>query len=324
MRIMATLALTRRGLLSSFANVFQMHLMRFASSSSSLDIFVTDILLPKKSKSFKLIDATPNLALTRDRSELLKKVTSEQQTVSDIQTWNQNEIDYYLIVSINCDDRKSLIQIVEKMLELKRLPSDAIILRVLSYLCDNETDSMAIISRLIDLCLFEHVVAKNVEFIPFLSQYLWKLKRYDDAFNTLNSIYATTNKAMRSNILRNYRKIISVAVENCDENVIEHIIANAVYINSKYQDPILIIYAWSDCFFSELFRNQQRADGLFTTYDAVSQAVSKQINSIALQLICTHNIDGIHRLIEILLKKEETHKHEVNVLLLRLFDYHCK
>lgn len=130
---------------------------------------------------------------------------------------------------------------------------------------------------------------------------------------------------MRSNILRNYRNIISIAVENCDENVIELIVSNAEYINDKYQDPILIIYVWSDCFFSELFRNQCKAEQLFATYDTIIPlAVSKQINSIALQLICTHNIDGIHRLIEILLTKKSQHKNEVNVLLLRLFDYHCK
>lgn len=324
MQTMATLPVFRRHSLTSFANVFHKHLMRCSSSSSSLDIFVADILLPKKSKPSKIIDTIPNVALTRDRSELLKKVTCEQQAVSDIRTWNDNEIDHYLIVCMDCDDRKSLIQIIERMLELKRLPSDAIILRVLSRLCDNENDSMAIISRLIDLCLYQYVVAKNVEFIPFLSQYLWKLKRYDDAINTLNSIYVTTNKAMRTNILRNYRKIIAVAVEHGDEHIVDQIISNAEYINHKYHDPILIVYVWSDCFFSELFRNQTKAEVLFSTYEAVSLALSKQIGSIALQLICTHNIDGIHRLIEVLLKKEGAHKNEVNVLLLRLFDYHCK
>lgn len=321
---MATLPILQRSLISSFANVFHMHLFRFASSSSSLDIFVTDILVPKKAKPSKLIDTTTKaaLALTRDRSELLKKVSSEQKT--DVRTWNQTEIDDYLVVSLDCGDRKSLIQIIEQMLELQRLPSDAIILRVLSYLCDDQCDSMAIISRLIDLCLLKFVVAKNVEFVPFLSQYLWKLKRYDDAINTLNSIYATTDKTMRSNIMRNYRQIISEAVENCDdEMVLQQIISNAAYINEKYKDPMLIIYVWSDCFFSELFRNQQKAEELFTAYDAIPKAVAKQISAIALQLICTHNTDGIHRLIEILLKNE-SHKNEVHVLLLRLFDYHCE
>lgn len=158
---MATLPIIRRGLFST-------HLMRFAvglpigithhksTDVDALDIFTTDILLPKKSKASKLCDTTP-MAMKRDRSELLKKVSSKQQTVSDMKMWNQNEMDHYLIVSIDCEDRKTLIQMIEEMVDLKRLPSDAIILRVLCYLCDDQHDSMAIISRLIDLCQEKNV-----------------------------------------------------------------------------------------------------------------------------------------------------------------------
>lgn len=158
---MATLPIIRRGLFSS-------HMMRFAvmlpigityrksTDVDALDILTTDILKSKKSNASKLIDTT-SLAMQRDRSEVLKKVSSEQQTVCDMKTWNQNEMDHYLIVSIDCGDRKTLIQMIEEMLELKRLPSDAIILRVLCYLCDDHNDSMAIISRLIDLCQQKNV-----------------------------------------------------------------------------------------------------------------------------------------------------------------------
>lgn len=158
---MATLPIIRRGLFSS-------HLMRFAvmlpigithrksTDVDALDIFTTHILKSKKSNASKLIDTT-SLAMQRDRSELLKKVSSERQTVCNMKTWNQNEMDHYLIVSIDCGDRKTLIQMIEEMLELKRLPSDAIILRVLCYLCDDHNDSMAIISRLIDLCQQKNV-----------------------------------------------------------------------------------------------------------------------------------------------------------------------
>lgn len=162
----------------------------------------------------------------------------------------------------------------------------------------------------------------SAEFAPFLSQYLWKLKRYDDALNTLNSIYATTNKIQRSKILQNYRQIIYDGVRNCDENVVELIVSNAQCINKKYKDPILIIYVWSDCFFSELFRNQQKAEGLFTAYEAVRQAVSNKIGSIALKLLEQNNIDGMHRLIEACLASQL--KNGVNVCLVALFDYHCK
>lgn len=332
---MATFPIIRKGLFTSCASVFHANLMRFAVAQpigithhkstdiDALDIFTTDILLPRKLKAPEPIDTTP-ISLQCDRSDLLKKVSSEQQTVSDMKAWNQNDIDHYLIVSMDCGDRKTLMLIIGKMLELKRLPSDVTILRVLCHLCDDNTDSMATISRLIDLCSETNMefYAKNMKFAPFLSQYLWKSKRYDDALSTLNSIYATTNKTAKSLILRNYRQIIFDAIRNGDEHVVERIVANAECINSKYKDPILIIYAWSDCFFSELFRNQKKANELFTTYVSVQQAVSKKIGWISLSLLHQHNIDGMHRLIEACLAAAL--KTEVNVCLVALFDYHCK
>lgn len=122
--------------------------------------------------------------------------------------------------------------------------------------------------------------------------------------------------------MQNYRQIVFDGVKNCDENVVELIVSNAKYINSKYKDPILIIYAWSDCFFNELFRNQRKAEELFTAYEAVRLAVSKKIGWIALRLLEQSNIDGMHRLIEACLATQL--KKEVNVCLVALFDYHCK
>lgn len=332
---MATFSIYRRGLFTSFASVFHTNLLRIAvglpigvthrksTDVDALDIFTTDILLPKKLKTPKSLDAQ-SIASKCDRTDLLKKVSAEQQTASDMRAWSQTDIDHYLIMSMDCGDRKSLVQIIAKMVDLKRLPSDAIVLRVLCHLCDDAMDSMAIITRLIDLCRETNMefYAKNMEFVPFLSQYLWKSQRYDDALSTLQSIYATTNKTAKSLILRNYRQIIFDAIRNGDEHVVERIASHAECINSKYKDPILIIYVWSDCFFSELFQNQQKANELFATHVTVQQAVSKKIGSIALTLLQQHNVDGMHRLIEACLAAAL--KNEVNVCLMALFDYHCK
>lgn len=332
---MASLHIIRRGLCSSFASVFHtIHLMRFAvglpigithsksTDVDALDIFTTGILLPKKSKPSKLIDTAA--AMQRDRTDTFKKVSSEVQTLCDMKALNTSEIDHFLVVSMDCGDRKTLIQIIEQLVELKRLPSDAIILRVLCYLCDDDHESMATISNLIDLCQTTNMAfyAKNTQFAPFLSQYLWRMRRYDDALNTLNGIYATTNKMVKSLILRNYRQIIFDAIRNGDETVVERIITNASSINHKYKDPTLLIYAWSDCFFSDLFRNQRKADELYTAYDVVRQAVAEKIGWIALSLLQQHNIDGLHRLIEACLAAQSNR--EVNICLVALFDYHCK
>lgn len=332
---MATFPVVRRGLYSSFASVFHTHLMRFAvglpvgtthhksTDVDALDVFTTDVLLPKKSKNSSKLLYHNSMAMQPDRSEILKKVSSDEFAL-DMKTWNQNEIDHYLMVSMDCGDRKTLIRIIEQMTELKRLPSDGMILRVLCHLCDDDNESMATITHLIDLCQEINMAfyANNMEFVPFLSQYLWKLKRYDDALSMLNSIYATTNRTAKSLILRNYRQIIFDAIKNGDENVVERIVTNAECVNSKFKDPILIVYVWSDCFFSELFRNQRKADELFTAYDAIRQAASKRIGWIALTLLQHHNVDGIHRLIEACLASQM--KNEVNICLVTLFDYHCK
>lgn len=335
---MATINLIRR--------ISSPHLFRFTLHSSLasacglvqhkstdvdvLDVFTTHILSEKSSRDAKHHQQyeTPNVS-NEKRTQMLKKVSTETKASADskalnVADWNQSEIDHYLIVSIECGDRKTFNGIIQQIIELKRLPSDALILRTLCYLCDVSDNSMAIISKLIDLCQETNIAfyAKNVEFAPFLSQYLWKLERFDDALNTLNSIFATTNKTAKRLILRNYRQIIYDAIKNHDEHVVSKIVANAEQIGVKCKDSTLITYVWSDCFFSELFRNQRKADELFTAHDAIRETVSKNIGWIALTLLQQHNVDAIHRLIEICLATEL--KREVGICLTALFDYHCK
>lgn len=254
---MTTLNIVRSGnAFSSLATVFHQNLYRFTLRSpiswinsttfgvahrkstnvDALDIFTTHILSKKSSTPNKM----PTESLDTERKLLKQATTSEilfdTKVLVNIDNWNQSEIDNYLNVSINCGDRKTFDEIIEQMLKLKRLPSEAVILQVLCHLCDAHDNSMLTISRLIDLCQDINVAfyAKNVEFAPFLSQYLWKLERYDDAMNTLNAIYNTTNKISKSLILRNYRQIVYDAVKNQDECVLNKLIQNAIQLNNKF------------------------------------------------------------------------------------------
>lgn len=333
---MATFNLIRKGVISSLATIFDPHLLRItlhtpiastlgtvhhkSSDVDILDIFTANILSAERTSK------TTN----HERSKMLMKgsekkhIACKKYATPNVKSWTQKEIDNYLLIIIDCGDRKTLIDIVRQILVLKRLPSDTVILRVLSYLCDDSDDSMATISKLIDLCEQMNIAfyAKNMEFAPFLSQYLWKLKRFDDAVHILNTIYATTNKEAKVIVLRNYRQIIFDAIKNQDEIVVDKMVMNAESIKTKHKDPILISYVWSDCFFSELFRNQRKADELFQAHTEIREIVAKNISWIALKLLQLHNIDGIHRLIEICL--EFKMKHEVGICSTVLFDYHCK
>ncbi|XP_031620657.1 uncharacterized protein LOC116339119 [Contarinia nasturtii] len=288
-----------------------------------LDIFTTKLLSQKSASPTKFqptIEADIN---RRSESETKAKLKVDVNNDSKYMVnWSEDELDRNLMVSMDCEDRKTFDEIVEQMLTLKRLPSEKLIVRVLCHLCDDSENSMNTISHLIDLCgeINLEFYAKNLDFEPFLSQHLWKCQRFDDALNTLNSIYGVTNKTTKSLILRNYRQIIYDAVKNQDESIVDKVIFHVTQINDRYNESILIIYTWSDCFFSELFRNQKKAEALFIAHDVIRTAVSKDIGWIALTLLKQHNIDAMHRLIEQCLA--ENLKKEVGICLTALFDYH--
>lgn len=275
------------------------------------DVFTTEILSNKSLKlplqsSTDIIRPLNIIKPTECQTGIKLKTITNNDTVD----WSESEIDQNLIVSMDCGDRKTFDGIIEQMLTLKRLPSEKIIVRVLCYLCDDNVNSMNTIIRLIDLCQEINLgfYAKNVDFAPFLSQYLWKLQKFDEALNTLNAIFGVTNKTSKSLILRNYRQIIYDAVKNQDESVVDKVISNALEINERHKDSILIVYVWSDCFFSELFRNQQKAETLFAAHDVIRTTISKDVGWIALTLLqqVIHNlflqkIEKLKNLIKILL-----------------------
>lgn len=341
---MATLNALKSGGLFTLATALHQNWFRFIQRSPSspcsliyfkstnvdvLDLFTTHILSRKNPTLIKFpID--PQLT-DKDSSSLQKHMISEAQLNNSfdkssfiIEDWSQAEIDNFLTVCMNCSDRESFNKIIEQILMSKQLPSEEIILKVLCHLCDDADNSMETITRLIDVCQEKNLAfyAKNTNFAPFLSQYLWKLERFDDALNTLNAIFSTTNKNAKSLILRNYRQIIYDAVKNHDDIVLDKVIMNAIKINDKHKDPTLITYVWSDCFFSDLFRHHQKADEIFIAHDFLRTIVSRDIGWIALTLLQQHNVDAIHRLIEQCLAVNLIR--EVGICLTALFDYHCK
>lgn len=305
---MATLNIVRSGAISSLATVFRSVLPSAAmkpltcglvhcksTNVDVLDIFTTQHILSKKNSLASRSSVIDDTATENERLQHLKKLTLATQmntnnsgkSALNIESWSQADIDNCLIISMDCSDRKTFDEIVEQILASKKLPSEGIILSVLCHLCDDNTNSMETITQLIDVCQEKNLAfyAKNMEFAPFLSQYLWKFERFDDALNTLNTIFRTTNQLSKSLILRNYRQIIYDAVKNHDELVLDKVIANAKHIYEKYKDPILITYVWSDCFFSELFRCHQRANTIFTSHEVIRKTVSKDIGWFALTLL---------------------------------------
>lgn len=302
-----------------------------------IDIFTTNLLNERSDSNAKTLEKEPtpnsialNVLQNENRSKMLKKIGAghSNEIGNDgsfkIDEWTKQEIDDCVSIVIDCNDKKTFNELFDQIIKLKRLPSDSNVLRILCFICDDSTASMDKIMQLVDVCKEENVVfyARSMEFAPFLSQYLWKMQRFDDALSTLAEIYPTTDKSVKSSVLRNFRQIIFDAIRNQDEEIVNKLVQSAKKIFQTRKSPTILVYIWADCFYSPFYSNQMIANDIFEEYKIVRDIISMDIGWIVLSLIQQHNIDGLQRLIEQLLKFGM--KEECGNCMRALFDYHCK
>lgn len=267
------------------------------------------------------------LLRNKQKSPVLDTATNEQPKqvyTNYVDGYDQQQIDKSLKRSIDCNDRKTVNILFDEIIARKQLPSDEMTIQLLSYLCDKAPDSMDKISLLIDICQQKNIAfyAKNMVFAPFLAQYLWRRQHFDDALKQLNKFYLASKNTRPATVRQNYRQIIFDAVRNQDEIVLQKVIDNTKFVFKRYKEPALLMYVWGDCFCSDQYRNQVVADEIFDTIEIIRTMVVKDISWIVLSLLHEHNVDAMHRLIELCLKFEW--REECSVCLFALFDYHCK
>lgn len=301
-----------------------------------IDVFIKKLLnekLENDSKTPKK-NQTPNSTVSNvlqneNRPKMLKKFAAghNKEIGNDgsieIAQCTKEEIDDCISIVIDCNDKKTFNELFDQIIKLRRLPSDSIILRILCYICDDSATSMDNVMQLVDVCKEKNMelYARNMEFAPFLAQYLWKMERFDDALSTLVEIYPTTDESVKSCVLRNFRQIIFDAIRNQDEETVYKLVQSAKKIFEKRKSPTILVYVWADCFYSALFSNQTIANDIFEEYEIVRKIVSTDVGWIVLSLVQQHNIDGLQRLIEQCLKFQM--KDECGTCMRALFDYHC-
>lgn len=302
-----------------------------------IDIFITRLLNEKPDSDSKTPkkEPTPNATVlnvlqNENRSKMLKKIAAghNKEIGNDgsikIAEWTKQEIDDCLSIVIDCNDKKTFNELFDQIIELKRLPSDSTVLRILCFICDDSAASMDKVMQLVDVCKEENMefYARSMAFYPFLSQKLWKMQRFDDALSTLVEVYPTTDKSVKSFVLRNFRQIIFDAIRKQDEETVNKLVQSAKKILEERNSPTILVYIWADCFSNTFFSNQTIANDIFEEYEIVRETVSRDIGWIVLSLIQQHNIDGLQRLIEQCLKFGM--KEECGTCMRALFDYHCK
>lgn len=295
-----------------------------------LDVFTNDLMrkieeIKKSRKGFIPI------IVDEDKESLIRKITSHQvdQTLPfehsmDIRNLSAAEMSSYVSMTIEADDRRTFNGIIEQIHRFNILPRIDLVVRSLCYLCDDTNDSMASVVRLIDVCREKNLqfYATDMEFAPFLAQYLWTTKRYDSALSVLRQTSAGNNKKVKSIVRQNFQRILKDAITNRDESAMEKIEAFAMEILQTRTDPSLLLDVFNNCFVSTWFNDRTMATNLFRQWQPLRTSFRENIGPYAYDRLQQHDVDAVQRMIELCL--EFKMMEGCRVCLAMMFDYQCK
>lgn len=295
-----------------------------------LDSFTTDLLQKiddDKKPPKKFIPMT----VDHDKESLIRKITTHKcdrtipfENSMDIRSLSAAEINCYVSVTIDADDRRTFNGIIEQCYRFKMLPSNMLVVRSLRYLCDDTNDSVMQIIQLIDVCREKNIqfYATDMEFAPFLAQYLWTALQFDAALSVLRQTYAVDNVAIKTIVRQNFQRILKDALANRGELALEKIEAFATELLRKQGDVCLMVNVFNSCFLSSWFSDRTMASNLFCRWEPLRTSFRNDIGQFVYDQLEQHDVDTVQRLIELCL--EFKLMKECRICLTMLFDYQCK
>lgn len=296
------------------------------SKSSNVDVFDTftrEFLSQRRNSNVLL---PQNELASKETKSLLSKITLHQSSGSscDIQSLCQSELDAYVKLTIDNDDRDAFNRIIDQIFIQQKLPSDEVILIAMKYLCDEESDSLAQITKLIDVCKVKNLkfYATNTHFLPYLGQYLWQLKEYNHALNTLRAIYRSDDEIVKNNVKYNFHRIVKDCVTNRLSDALDGVEEFAVEVAKRNKNLSLLKMLWIECFISDWFDDQTRANDLFDRFVDLRDSFAPEIGMFTFETLQKHKVDPVYRLIELCLRFEM--RKECRVCLSMMFDYQCE
>lgn len=303
-----------------------------SSKTDVLDSFTTELLRKVGDDGKLQIESAPKrLEVDEEMVSLIEKLTTHKSDRSlpfehsmDIRELSAGEVDGYVTVTIDADDRRTFNGIAEQFHQFKMLPRNDLVVRSLQYMCDDTNDSMVPIIRLIDVCREKNIqfYATDMKFAPFLAQYLWTADKFDAALSVLRQTYCTDNDAIKGIVLQNFQCLLRDAIANREEQALEKIETFATEIFRKRQDSRLMLYVFNDCFLSTWFSDRTIAVQLFRLWEPLRTSFCKNADRFVYERLQQRDVDTVQRLIELCL--EFKLMDECRVCLFMLFDYQCK
>lgn len=314
-----------------FENIF-MKILKKSTRIDAIDSFTNDLVKSKKEKwenvklfqeihlkvaeKFSSAKIIPTKNIVKNN---IKEFNDDNNDIITIEQLNSNQIDNFLLILINNKEYDKLFQTLEKCLEFNKKITQPIVMHIIESI-DNEKDHKSFIKILLELIKINKS-AIDIQYQNIIAQYFWREGYARKSLDLLEDSYKKSSILNRSKIRKIFRLIIQDTVNSKGEAVLLSVIKLSEDINDKYDDVFIIAYVWQTCFRSKWFSDQNIALDLFNKHKTLQELVTSKTSTICSSLLYEHNIEAVHRLIELFLRRNL--KSESEVVLICLFEYHC-
>jgi hypothetical protein len=241
----------------------------------------------------------------------------------DIHGLDKYQLDNLLITSLDEGNERDLYILLDQMLLYRKLPSKKVFNELLHFLCCRCDGSN--LEKLIDLCAcdFRKFFHENLKFRHYQSLLLWKQGDSRESLKIFREILGgCQDLEIREAVKDLICSIVDETIGNKSEGVLIGLTEVGKYLANTFDDYHILMKIWKSCFKSIWFSDNQMAEELFERDPKIRHIVVQQASFLSFMYLKEHNLEAVHRLIELFLKFQM--KAECLNILTVLFDYHCE
>ncbi|KAH8372327.1 hypothetical protein KR093_011044 [Drosophila rubida] len=251
----------------------------------------------------------------------LKQLRSPQLGL-DIRSLSQPQLDNLLLATLEIKNKVDFLYLIKQCVRWQLLPCNEVFISCLRYLSTlgrlQQLDSLAETCRQLN----HPFTITYSDLAPFKALALWNNGNADVALMTLHRGYSAGyqyiegKRMMRST----FRTIAEETLAQKSEAVLISLTEVARAIHQEHNDIFMVACVWKQCFISSWFSDQKSASELYEHFKDLQRLVARRADGLCYSFLGHHNVDAVHRLIEVFLEHNE--RAACADSLSSLFDYH--
>ncbi|EDW58704.1 uncharacterized protein [Drosophila virilis] len=236
----------------------------------------------------------------------LKTLRSPQLGL-DIRSLSQPQLDNLLLATLEIKNKVDFLYLIRQCVRWQQLPCNEVFISCLKYL--SSLGRIQQLESLTETCRhLKHPFASTYsDLAPFKAIALWHNGNSDVALMTLHRGYggSLNTEEGRRMIRVAFRTIVEETLAQKSEAVLVSLIEVARDIYREHKDIFVVACVWKQCFASDWFCDQKSAGELFEHYKELQQLVDRRASPLCSSFLSRHNIDAVHRLIEVFLQHNQ-------------------